>query len=117
MPLEAWFGVFAPISRQQLANHLNEIGSQSFANIAMPFLHEYGQITLGKMSFGGEYGTHEMTAEAMPANIKDFESIEIWFDFIIYRKNLTKRFKFICQKLNNILILMLDLKYYKPFII
>ena len=87
LPLEVWVDVFAPISRQHLADRLNEIGSQSFANIAMFFLHEYGQIELGQLSFGGDHGKHEMTDLEMPENIKDFESIDIWFDFELYLKN------------------------------
>jgi hypothetical protein len=82
---------------------LNEIGSKSFADdYVLPWLREHGQITLGKLSFGEYFrdyshlhvlyldtdkpGQHKMTAVEMPANIKDFESIEIWFDFIIYKE-------------------------------
>jgi hypothetical protein len=77
--LEVWVDVFAPISRWKLAGRLKEIGSRSFATIVMFWLHEYGQIKLTRLSFGGDYGHHKMTDAEMPANIKDFHSIEIWF--------------------------------------
>ena len=79
--MEVWVDVFAPIRRKKLANRLNEIGSRSLANIGLFFLHEYGQIKLKELRFGGHYGKHEMAETEMPASIKDFESIRIWFAY------------------------------------
>jgi len=85
MPLEVWVDVFAPIRRYQLAERLEEIGSRSFAEIAMFFLHEYGQIKLRPLHFVGDdddyYYNEEVAETEMPSNIKDFQLIEIWFHF------------------------------------
>ena len=81
MPLEVWVDVFAPIRRWELADRLDKIGSRSFAQIAMFFLHECGQINLECKSYGNRYGYDKIPETEMPTNIKDFESMQIWFDY------------------------------------
>jgi hypothetical protein len=86
LSLEVWVDIFAPISRWELAGRLNEIGSRSFADTAMFWLHEYGKIKLTRLCFGGDYNFWKFPEVEMPSNVKDFESIEIWFDKL-YKKN------------------------------
>jgi hypothetical protein len=47
--LENWHDLLAFVPRPQLGLIVPQIGDRQFASIIQPFLHEIGEITIGKM--------------------------------------------------------------------
>jgi hypothetical protein len=87
------------VSRNQLGKIVPDIGDRRFASIVQPFLHEYMKITIDRIQIVAPYdedpsGPHprvrawqnnrpplrfEMAEAQMPANITNFNNIELRF--------------------------------------
>jgi hypothetical protein len=89
LPLENWFDLLALVPRSQLGQIVSQIGDRRFARIIQAFLHEHGEITLGKMviipprrsvpSDRPMVKGWPLPDWPMPGNIKNFEAIDFKF--------------------------------------
>jgi hypothetical protein len=92
LPLENWFHFLAFVPRIQLGNVVSQIGDRQFARIIQSFLHEHGEITLGKMlTIAPRPSVHSdrpmvwrkaatnLPDWPMPGNINNFVEIDLEF--------------------------------------
>jgi hypothetical protein len=93
LPQENWNDLAEFVPRRQLGQIVPQIGDRHFAWIIQSFLHEFGQITLGKFQIvfpidGNAPGIKSngnigwpLAAVQMPSNIANFNEIHLWFVF------------------------------------
>jgi hypothetical protein len=93
--LEIWFDWLGFVPRRRLGEIVPQIGDLRFGSIVQKFLHGYGEITIGPIDIVGPYEEHhprvhkwknnrplvriQITEAQMPANIKNFNELELRF--------------------------------------
>jgi hypothetical protein len=96
--LETWYDWLAFVPRHRLGKIIPMIGDRKFGSIVQRFLHEYGEITIDCIQIVAPYeedtrGPYplvrawqnkrplrfEMAEVQMPANIKNFDYLELRF--------------------------------------
>jgi hypothetical protein len=95
LPQENWNDLAEFVPRSQLGQIVPQIGDRHFAWIIQSFLHEFGQISLGKFQIvfptdGNAPGIKSdrnigwpLPALPMPSNIANFKKIDLWFVFSV----------------------------------
>jgi hypothetical protein len=94
---ETWYDWLGFVPRRQLGQIVPKIGDRKFASIVQPFLHEYGEITIGHIEIVAPYKEDssghprvrawkndrplrfEMAEAQMPANIRNFKCFKLRF--------------------------------------
>jgi hypothetical protein len=89
LPLENWCDLLAFVPRAQLGQIVPQIGDRQFARIIQAYLHEHGEITLGKIVITRPRGSvpsdrpmlrgRHLPDWPMPGNVKNFEEIDLKF--------------------------------------
>jgi hypothetical protein len=102
--LETWFDWLGFVPRHRLGQIIPMIGDRRFASIVQKFLHEYGEISIDRIEIVAPYkedpSCHprprvralqnnrplrfEMAETQMPANIINFDKIELRFAFHVF---------------------------------
>jgi hypothetical protein len=91
--LETWYDWLAFVPRHRLGQLVPMIGDRKFASIVQRFLHEYGEVTIDCIQIVAPYEEYpnghprvrarklryEMAEAQMPANIKNFDYLELRF--------------------------------------
>jgi hypothetical protein len=92
LPQENWNDLAEFVPRRQLGQIVPQIGDRHFAWIIQSFLHEFGQISIGKFQiiFPIDGNSPGIKSDGnigwplpIPSNIANFKKIHLWFVFSV----------------------------------